>query len=458
VDAVVVKYSPSGSGLWAQRVGSSGFDGFSAVAIDSTDNVVAAGHYTGTPTGVSGIAAATGDDALIVKYSGSTGSYQWAQRLGGAGWDRFFSLAVNSAGQVLAVGTYSGAVTGSNVPGSTPAVIDTIPAITDQGAMILLYDSLGQYSWSYGYGGGSAQKVSLKDNSVWLAGSVDGASQPLGDTRVFGQYAAGWSGPALTTTPKGTAKSFAWSGSAATTGAVALGTAAYASGTGSVALGQATAGNVNAFAVGQAKATGAGSIALGTSVASADSAVAIGDGNTASGYGATAFGIGTSASEYAATALGCYTFATGYAAVALGEFSLASGYTALASGMNAIASGTGAAALGNYVVASGNAAAAFGEYTVAQAYGSVAFGFYNVAQGEPTGPVSTDDLLVLGNGASDAERSNALVVHKNGNTRAAGTVEAKGGFRTPPMGDIGMGDFVAGPSPAGLDAGLRYAE
>jgi hypothetical protein len=51
------------------------------------------------------------------------------------------------------------------------------------------------------------------------------------------------------------------------------------------------------------------------------------------------------------------------------------------------------------------------------------------------------------------------VVQKNGNTRSAGIVEAKGGFRTPPMGDFHEGVNPAAaltdPNP-GLNAALRY--
>ena len=92
-------------------------------------------------------------------------------------------------------------------------------------------------------------------------------------------------------------------------------------------------------------------------------------------------------------------------------------------------------------------------------------GRLNVSQGNPTTWVPTDDLFVVGNGDADEwVPSNAFVVHKNGNVRAAGNVQSKGGFRTPPMGDLDMGSFTAGTNPAapstdakpGLNAGLRY--
>jgi hypothetical protein len=99
-------------------------------------------------------------------------------------------------------------------------------------------------------------------------------------------------------------------------------------------------------------------------------------------------------------------------------------------------------------------------------------GINNVPQGDALNWVPTDDLFVVGNGGetvipdevSPGVSSNALAVHKNGNLRVAGNVQSKGGFRTPPMGDLEMGDFKAGVNPAapqtdtnpGLNAGLRY--
>jgi hypothetical protein len=54
-------------------------------------------------------------------------------------------------------------------------------------------------------------------------------------------------------------------------------------------------------------------------------------------------------------------------------------------------------------------------------------------------------------------QSNAMSLQKNGKLRVANTVESKGGFRTPKMGDIEMGLFTAGPDPTTLNAGLRYS-
>jgi hypothetical protein len=78
-----------------------------------------------------------------------------------------------------------------------------------------------------------------------------------------------------------------------------------------------------------------------------------------------------------------------------------------------------------------------------------------------TNSVENDDLVTVGNGDAypvwPETQSNALALHKNGKLRVANTVDSKGGFRTPKMGDIEMGLFTAGPNPATLNAGLRYS-
>jgi hypothetical protein len=116
---------------------------------------------------------------------------------------------------------------------------------------------------------------------------------------------------------------------------------------------------------------------------------------------------------------------------------------------------------GTVTYASGYFTVASGISTHAKAYASLALGQFNVAQGSETEWVPTDDLLTLGNGNLDwssgpVVASNALALHKNGKLRVANTVESKGGFRTPKMGDIEMGLFTAGPNPATLNEGLRY--
>jgi hypothetical protein len=64
--------------------------------------------------------------------------------------------------------------------------------------------------------------------------------------------------------------------------------------------------------------------------------------------------------------------------------------------------------------------------------------------------------LEVGNGTNNA--SDAVTVFKNGNLRAAGAIESPTGVRIPQTGDMNMGSFTNGNSPALLAGtnGLTY--
>jgi hypothetical protein len=474
-DAFVVKYSPTGQSQWAQRVGGVGGDNFNSVAVDSAGSVIVAGWFAGTTTGLSSpatnLVANGGNDALVVKYN-STGQSQWAQRVGGASLDNFNSVKLDAAGNVIAAGVFSGTTTGLSSPAS-----NVISSGLNTDSILVAYSPAGQSLWATAVGNSGYDYLYLADivgTKVWTWGQVVyGAAVSLGDTRVDGNFLAGWTALPLVTPNATPSASLAWGGSQAQNNGVALGSSAYASASGSVALGSGTANGTHSFAAGQSDASGAFSTALGNgSRATGHSSLAGGGSVLASGYASFAFGDGTVASGTYSFAFGDYSSASAELSIAMGNGSSASGYTStalggsLASGDfstalgNSTASGAGSTALGNGN-AHGDISTAMGS-TFAQAFASTVIGRLNVVQGNSTAWIATDDLFVIGN-SNGIFASNALVVHKNGNTRVAGTVEAKGGFRTPPMGDIGMGSFTAGNNPnppapdaTGLNAGLRY--
>ncbi len=121
--------------------------------------------------------------------------------------------------------------------------------------------------------------------------------------------------------------------------------------------------------------------------------------------------------------IGNTSFASGYNTVANGSFSTAmgftntaSGYASTAMGSQNIASGLASTAMGNNTVASGSRSTAMGQYTIAPSFVETAIGRYN-SEYTPSGVSSWnsgDRLFVIGNGTSANNRSDALVVLKNG--------------------------------------------
>jgi hypothetical protein len=195
--------------------------------------------------------------------------------------------------------------------------------------------------------------------------------------------------------------------------------------------------------------------------------IAIGTGTEASGGSSIAIGLGASAYGPNSMAIGSGSLAFVQSGIAIGTNANATGDFAIAIGLGNVAWGGRSTALGVQTYAEGAEATALGFLTTARAQSVTALGVLNVGQGTPYEWIPTDDLVTVGNGivgpsGTSGERSNAFVIHKNGNVRAAGNIQAKGGVRVPPMGDLSMGGFTAGANPAdpetGLNAGLRYPE
>ena len=176
------------------------------------------------------------------------------------------------------------------------------------------------------------------------------------------------------------------------------------------------------------------------------SSVGFGENTIASGNISTAFGVGSTASGFASTvfgqnnvASGSNSFAFGFASTAsalgatvFGNFNLASGPLSLAFGINTTASGNYSTALGRVNTASGDNAFVLGINNTARSFGETVIGVgatnYTLSTNGATqfrAANITDRLFVIGNaidannsGFVDvAERSDAMIVLKNGLTR-----------------------------------------
>ncbi|MDR6807324.1 hypothetical protein J2Y45_004342 [Dyadobacter sp. BE34] len=129
--------------------------------------------------------------------------------------------------------------------------------------------------------------------------------------------------------------------------------------------------------------------------------------------------------------IGLNSFATGKNSVALGENSFAAGHFSNAGGISSFAMGNAAYANGDFSFSAGRqstalaqSSIALGESIYAKSVGSVALGMYNNIS-DPTGdPLPTDRIFQLGNGTSDANKSNAITVLRNGNVGIGNSILA----------------------------------
>lgn len=109
------------------------------------------------------------------------------------------------------------------------------------------------------------------------------------------------------------------------------------------------------------------------------------------------------------------------------------GNVSFAAGSNTQASGITSTALGNFAFATGDISTAIGNSVFAKAKMSFTLGTYNENTDAPNGTVeaATDRLFQVGNGSSNASRSNALTILRNGNIGTAGVLNPLRPFSFP---------------------------
>ena len=202
---------------------------------------------------------------------------------------------------------------------------------------------------------------------------------------------------------------------------ISMGENATASGTNSICMGaSSTASGGYSTCIGaNNRASGIFSTSIGRFTnSSGDYSTSMGRSTSASGFASTSMGENTNASGSNSTSMGEITIASSIASTSMGSETIASGAYSTSMGRVTSASGFASTSMGAATTAFGDYSTSMGAATVARSYASVAMGMYNdsVATANPTSPVATDPVFMIGNGTSDANRSNAMTVLKNGNT------------------------------------------
>jgi len=111
VNIFILKLDASGNFIWAKNIGGSGYGGYS-IAVDGTGNVYTAGEFQGTGDFDPGAATfnlvSAGDYDIFISKLDASGNFVWAKKMGGAGTDKAYSLAVDGSGNVFSTGYFSG--------------------------------------------------------------------------------------------------------------------------------------------------------------------------------------------------------------------------------------------------------------------------------------------------------------------------------------------------------------
>jgi len=164
------------------------------------------------------------------------------------------------------------------------------------------------------------------------------------------------------------------------------------------------------------------------------------------GVGSFAVGLNTIAIGSYSSALGSYSqsrssasFAFGGSTIAKGAYSVAGGLRSMATGQNAVAIGSDVKANGAFSIALGITAQSDGVASMAIGYGVQAESAREMVLGAydtdyvPIGGTNifnnADRILTVGNGTSDVNRSDALLIFKNGDAVIGGTVSQSSDMR-----------------------------
>ncbi|MBU1240711.1 hypothetical protein KJ865_13445, partial [Myxococcota bacterium] len=132
-DAVLGKLAPSGEVLWQHQYGSAGFDEFAAVKVDSAGDIIATGAFSGT------LAGGTPDSTIacvVAKFDGATVDVIWASMLGDSGDVRCSRLALSADDTIFVAGVVnSGAFYMAGILGNDNSDVFVARLLPDDGAI-----------------------------------------------------------------------------------------------------------------------------------------------------------------------------------------------------------------------------------------------------------------------------------------------------------------------------------
>lgn len=152
-DIFLAKYNVLGNYVWAKRIGGTGIDQSSDMALDGSGNLCLTGSFSGTVdfdpnAGTANLTSIGGEDMFIAKYDAS-GNYLWAKRIGGNAFEQSNALTLDGSGNLHLTGQFEG----TNVDFDPGAGTANLTSVGFQDIFIAKYDALGNYLWAKRIGG-----------------------------------------------------------------------------------------------------------------------------------------------------------------------------------------------------------------------------------------------------------------------------------------------------------------
>lgn len=162
---------------WANSIGGSGYDYGESVVVDASGNVYVVGGFDGTidadPSAATVNLTSNGSDDFFIQKLDVSGNLVWAKSIGGTGSDGGYYITIDTAENLLITGIFSG-TTDFDPSGST----SNLTANGMEDIFILKLDVNGNFIWAVSAGGTSidqgSELITDANNNVYITGQFEG--------------------------------------------------------------------------------------------------------------------------------------------------------------------------------------------------------------------------------------------------------------------------------------------
>lgn len=169
-DGFILKLNSSGTYQWAKDIGSTGNDYVYAIDIDSNNDLIITGTFSGQVTFTPGVTIDESENgsAFISKIL-SDGSLIWARTFGGTPTE----IAVNDDNSIFICGFLF-----QEEDADPGILIFPLNSVGNDDILLSRYDQFGNLSWAYSYGGSGfdrpAKLLKSPTNELYVSGNFDG--------------------------------------------------------------------------------------------------------------------------------------------------------------------------------------------------------------------------------------------------------------------------------------------
>ncbi len=158
-DAYICKLDSAGNMLWAVSLGSTGLDDIRGMATDAAGNIYAIGIFSGTvdfDPGAGTSFLTATSGDMFIWKLNANGTFAWAQRYGSSPGENGTDLCIDAGGNIYATGSFYGTVDFDAGPGTFTMAAGSFY----DDAFLLKLDASGNFLWAKKFGSSSGNDVS----------------------------------------------------------------------------------------------------------------------------------------------------------------------------------------------------------------------------------------------------------------------------------------------------------